>query len=91
MNTKTLLTIKTDKTLKDLAQKTAEEIGIPLGTIVNALIKQFVRNREVTLSCEHNPSKYLISAIKDAEKEYRTGKANNVFDDKTFIEHLRKL
>ncbi|HZX50308.1 MAG TPA: type II toxin-antitoxin system RelB/DinJ family antitoxin [Candidatus Paceibacterota bacterium] len=46
----TTLTIKTDKKLRDTAKKTARELGVPLGTVMNALLKQFVRDREITLS-----------------------------------------
>lgn len=76
MNTKALLTIKTEKSLKDLAQKTAEEIGIPLGTIINALIKQFVRDKEVTLSIRNKPNAHLKSLIREAEAELANGKTS---------------
>ena len=50
MNTKTILNIKTEKKLKELAQKTAKKIGVPLATIMNAFLKQFVISEEITFS-----------------------------------------
>jgi len=46
----TTLTIKTNKTLRDAAKKTAIELGVPLGTVLNALMRQFVRDKEIMLS-----------------------------------------
>lgn len=91
MNTKTLITIKTEKSLKELAQKTAQEIGIPLGTIINSLIKQFVRNKEVVLSVTNRPSAYLKQAIEDSEREIAEGNVSGPFTHDDFIKHLKKL
>lgn len=44
---KTLLTIKTDKDLKEAAQQVAGELGFPLGTLVNAYLRQVVSTRQV--------------------------------------------
>ncbi|MBU1014994.1 type II toxin-antitoxin system RelB/DinJ family antitoxin [Patescibacteria group bacterium] len=46
----TTLTIKTDRRLRDQAKNMAKELGLPLTTVVNALLKQFVRDKEITLS-----------------------------------------
>jgi addiction module RelB/DinJ family antitoxin len=74
MNTKTLITVKTDKGLKKAAQEVAEEIGISLGTLINSFLKQFVRDKEVNFSVSYKPSAYLRMAIAEAEKEYEDGK-----------------
>jgi addiction module RelB/DinJ family antitoxin len=71
---KTMLSIKIDPKHKQEAKKTAEALGIPLGTIINALLRQFVRDKEINLSIPLKPSKYLIKSIKEAEKELKAGK-----------------
>jgi addiction module RelB/DinJ family antitoxin len=71
---KTLLTIKTDKTIKETAQDVAQEIGVPLSTVINSFLKQFVRDREVVFSASYNPSEYTRNAIALGEKEYAEGK-----------------
>jgi addiction module RelB/DinJ family antitoxin len=91
MNTKTLLTVKTDKTLKKAAQDVAEELGFSLGTLVNSFLKQFVRDKEVSFSVSYRPSKYLISVIEEAEKEFAAGKSAGPFTGDEFIKHLKKL
>lgn len=72
-NTKTLLTVKIDKTLKANAQKTAEKFGIPLGTLVNSMLKQMVLRQEVNFSTLQ-PSKSLIRSLKEYEKDKASGK-----------------
>ncbi|MBU6231170.1 MAG: type II toxin-antitoxin system RelB/DinJ family antitoxin [Patescibacteria group bacterium] len=88
-NTKTLITVKTDKSLKKAAQETAEEIGISLGTLINIFLKQFVRTKEVNFSVSYRPTPSLISAIKEAEKELAEGKLPAAHSVDELMEELR--
>lgn len=49
---KTVLNIKTDKDVKERAQELAKYLGIPLSTVVNAYLKEFVHSGEFRLSRE---------------------------------------
>lgn len=66
---KTILNIKIDKTLKLAAKKTAEDIGVPLGTVVNAFLRQFARDKEITISAAPRPSPRLREIIAEAERD----------------------
>ena len=77
---KTILNLKTDKELKLAAQETAKELGIPFSTAINAFLKQFVRDRELTLSASYKPSQYLEQVISESEKEYEEGKSHGPFN-----------
>jgi antitoxin component of RelBE/YafQ-DinJ toxin-antitoxin module len=46
-NDTTILSLKTKKQVKALAQMRAEQLGIPLGTIVNAFLRNFGQTGEV--------------------------------------------
>lgn len=61
----TTLTIKTKKELRDEVKKTAEKLGLPLGTVVNALLKQFARDKEITLSL-NTPNAKTRRALREA-------------------------
>ena len=74
INTKTLLTVKVDKKLKSAAQKTAEEMGIPLGTFINMTLRQFVRNKELNFTLGYTATPALARSLKQAEKEISKGK-----------------
>ena len=51
----TTFTIKTDKKLHRDAKKTAQKLGMPLTTIVNVLLKDFVREQSITVSSRPAP------------------------------------
>lgn len=48
----TILNIKTGKELKEEAQNLARELGVPLTTVVNSYLRQFVRERKLVLEIE---------------------------------------
>lgn len=43
--------VKVDSDIKNKAQKTAKELGIPLGSIINGYLRDFVRTKKVDFSC----------------------------------------
>ena len=71
---KTLINIKTDRDVKEEAQKLAKEIGLPLSAIINASLKQLIKNREVCFSAIPRMTPYLENIIQEAKKDYKTGK-----------------
>jgi addiction module RelB/DinJ family antitoxin len=93
MNTHTILNIKTDKKLKAEAQKVAAEIGVPLSTVMNAFLKQFVREKEITLSAnQYRPTPYLERILEEAEAEHKAGKTSGPFTTaEDLMKHLTSL
>ena len=57
MNMKTTITIKTDKKLRDAAKRTAMKLGIPLTTVMNAQLAQFVSEGRFEVSLAPRPEK----------------------------------
>lgn len=53
---KTLINIKTDRKLKRDAQKVARELGLPLGTIVKAYLKELIREKRVVFAAPPVPN-----------------------------------
>ncbi len=45
-----MLNIKTEKKLKEKAQKVATELGLPLTTVINNYLREFVEERRVVFS-----------------------------------------
>ena len=54
---KTVLNIKTDKKVKEEAQNAARELGLPLGTIVNAYLRDLAREKRVVFSVPPTPNR----------------------------------
>ena len=47
---KTILNVKTDKDVKAKAQHVAKQLGLPLSTIINAFLKEFIRTKAILFS-----------------------------------------
>lgn len=60
----TTLTIKTKRELRDEAKRTAEKLGLPLSTVINALLRQFTRDKEIVFSL-NTPNTQTRKAIRD--------------------------
>ncbi len=71
---KTMINIKTESKVKENAQKVAEELGIPLGTVINAFLRQFIRSREVYLSDIPKMTLRLEEFVAEARKDYKAKK-----------------
>ena len=71
---KTIINIKADKEVKEQAVKTAKAMGLPLSTVVNAFLRLFVAERQVTFSVPLTPSKTLARILIQAEKDIRHGR-----------------
>ena len=68
-NMKTVINIKTDKEIKEKAQELARELGVPLSTLVNAYLRQFIRTREFSFSLAYSMSPELEKIIDEVEKD----------------------
>lgn len=74
MGMKSIINIKADKSVKDAAKKIAEELGLSLSAVVNAQLKQFVRNKSVYFSTIPRMTKELEEIVGRAEKDIKAGK-----------------
>jgi len=50
---KTVLNIKTDVDVKKQAQEIARQIGLPLSTVVNAYLKEFIQKKRLLSLLNH--------------------------------------
>ncbi len=72
--TKTILNIKTDPQTKQQIKEFAAELGVPVSVIMNAQIKQMLRDRKILLSTELEPTPYLVKIMEQVEADLKTGK-----------------
>ena len=70
----TMINIKTDKKVKEEAQKLAEELGFTLSAFVTASLKQFIRTRSVEFSAGYRMTPYLEGIIKEVEEDIKKNK-----------------
>ena len=71
---KTIINIKADKDIKEKAGRTAKEMGLPLSTVVNAYLRQFIAERRITFSVPLKPSKKLEKILRETDQDIKEGK-----------------
>ena len=69
-----MINIKTDKRVKEEAQKLAKELGFTLSSFVTASLRQFIRTRSVQFSAGYTMTPCLESILEEVEKDIKTGK-----------------
>jgi addiction module RelB/DinJ family antitoxin len=73
MNTSSIL-VKTDPKLKQEAQKTAEEMGISLTSVINRYLKHFVQTKTITFTTsEEHPTEIFLEGLREAEEDIKAG------------------
>ncbi len=79
---KTVINVKTDKEVKEEAQRIAKELGIPLSTVINSYLKDFIRERKFTASLEPQLKLEVWADMKKAVDDAKKGKnVSPVFDN----------
>lgn len=68
-----MISVRTERKTKESAQKLAREIGIPLGTLINAYLKSLAREERVSFGIAQYPSKQTQLLLSGVRKE-RVGK-----------------
>ena len=71
---KTIINIKVSKALKQDAQDLADEIGVPLTTVITASLKEFVRSRSLTVSAFPRLKPEVERELSEAIADLKSGK-----------------
>lgn len=72
--TKTLLNVRTDPEVKKEAKQIAKELGVPLSTVVNSYLKEFIRNKELHLTFTPQVRPEIAKMLKQASRDYKKRK-----------------
>ena len=76
---KTVLSVKTDKDVKDRAQALAKHLGIPLSTVVNIQLKSFIETGELRVTREPELRPEVKAELNKAIAEVKAGKNMSPF------------
>ena len=88
MNT-AVINIKTDPKLKKELKEVAKELGLPVGTIINAYLRELVRERRVVFSAPPALNQRTKQLLQRIDKDIRAGKnTDGPFSSKEAIEYL---
>ena len=79
---KTMINVKADQEVKRGAQKVASDLGLTLSAVINAYLKQLIRNKSVFFSSIPRMTPELEALIGQAEEDYKKGRnISPVFSD----------
>jgi addiction module RelB/DinJ family antitoxin len=71
---KSIINIKTDKEIKENAQKLSKELGLSLTDVINAALRNFIRTREVYFSAVPRMIPEFEHLIDQVEKDIKEEK-----------------
>lgn len=71
---KTVINIKTEKEIKREAQKVAQELGFSLSAIINAQLRQLIKEKETYFSVTPKMTLYLEKVVNQAREDYKNRK-----------------
>ena len=87
----TVISVRIDKKLKNLAQEVAESAGLKLGTLISAYLRQVVYTRRIELYAPEQMTPKLENLIAGVEADLESGKINKKFDSANdFLADLKK-
>ena len=87
-----LLSIKTDPETKAQLKSFASELGVTSTSLVNMVIKQAIRDRQITLNAPLIPTPYLEKIMRKADADLATGQNLTTTKSKAeALAHLRSL
>ncbi|MEK7535618.1 MAG: type II toxin-antitoxin system RelB/DinJ family antitoxin [Patescibacteria group bacterium] len=90
---KTVINIKTDPVVKKQASQIAARLGLPLGTVMNNYLRQFIRERRVIFEEGLTPNKATAKRLLIAERNIAEGKnLSPIFNTpEELFKHLNSL
>ncbi len=90
-NDTTILSLKTKKQVKELAQMRAKQLGIPLGTLVNAFLRNLGQTGEVHFTISEPITPQMAKIIDEMRSEVANGDTYGPFDideAETFLDNI---
>lgn len=75
-----IINFKTEKSVKEKAQKIAEQMGLNLTDVMNVYLRDFINKKELNIRIEE-PTQETAREIMSAVKEIKEGKASPTFNN----------
>jgi addiction module RelB/DinJ family antitoxin len=78
----TVINIRTDANVKAQFQKVADELGLGVSSLLNALMRQVIRTKRVELEVRPEiPNAYMIKMLKESAEDIKEGRVSPSFDN----------
>ncbi|MBU0975136.1 type II toxin-antitoxin system RelB/DinJ family antitoxin [Patescibacteria group bacterium] len=87
----TVISVRTDKEVKNAAQQIAKSIGISLSTMINAYLRQVIVTGHIELYASEQMTPKLEGLISKVEAEFKSGQVSEKFGNASdFLADLKK-
>ena len=87
-----VINIKTDPNLKKDMRRVAQDLGLPVGTIINAMMRDVVRERRVVFSAPPALNRRTQRLLQSIDRDIKAGKnADGPFSPKEAVAYLKRL
>lgn len=87
-----VINIKTDPKLKQDLKEVTRQLGLPLGTIINAYLRELVRERRVVFSAPPELNQRTKKLLEGIDRDIRAGKnAKGPFSPAEAMRYLDRL
>lgn len=90
MNTKTVISVKTEKATKEAAQEVAKSMGLNLSVLINSYLLQVIATRRVELYAPEQMTPKLEQALKKVHQEMKDTKSKPFATVPQLMAHLSK-
>ena len=90
MNTVTITNRISSDTALEL-KEFAGEVGLSVNALVNSIIVQTLKKRQVVLDPDLRPTQLLKDIMKQAEADHKAGKTTRTQSSDEALDHLKKM
>ena len=90
MNT-TSLHIQIEPAIKQQARKTANELGLSLSSVTKALLKQFIRTKQLSVGLDATPNARTAQELKQSAEDIKAGGTISFKNTKEAISYIDSL
>lgn len=89
----TTIHVKIDTRTRNEAKRVAEEFGLTLTALVNALLKQITRTKQLYLSVERKeePTEYFKKLMREADEDIKAGRVISFKNPQDELKYLDKM
>jgi len=87
----TVINFKTDSKLKNKAKEVLDEMGLNFSIAFNAYLKKLISEKRIEFTVPEIPNARLRRSIRNAHKEYKSGKMKVYKTHEALEKHLLSL
>ena len=90
-----VINIKTDANIKTQAQKIAAEFGLSLSGILNAYLRDLIRNKQISFNLnqkkQEEPTQYMLDCLQESQEDCKRGDVYSFNNPQKALEFIDQI